>query len=159
LGGALILALLLATPLTARAWYWQASVGLGHDAPFRGTVSSGAQDAAVEYESQPGQRFVWSEGRDLYWTQDDINGLQDDIYCRDNYCGTFPSWYETASTFHAFDKNTNNPNALHYNGWGASNLPGYSVESPHADEVRVFITDPYSMSPCWMSTKTAGGDN
>ncbi len=146
--GVLVAMCSFAATVPAFAWSWQATYWpFFHTQSFSGTVSGGQEDAAVVYES--GERHAWAEGTYLSWTQANINSLVSGVYCRDYYCGGgSPIWYEAASTYHAFNKNTSNFNALHLkSGWAWSNLPGTSVESYYSGgEVRFYIGDPYSMS-------------
>lgn len=147
LGSVLVLVFVLATAAPALAWTWQATYyPFYHSQSFTGTVNSGQEDAAVVYEI--GERHVWAEGAYLNWTQSGINSLIAYMYCRDHYCNGPKVWYQGASTYHAFDKNTSNFNNLRYkSGWAWTNLPGASISSEHSDgELRFYIGDPYSMS-------------
>lgn len=141
----LLLLALFITAAPALAVTWQASFSpFFHTQSFTGTVSSGQEDAGIEYAS--GERRVRVEGSYLKWTQTAINYMVANIYCRDHGCG---NWSQVASTYHAFVKNTNTFTNLTWkgSGWASSNLPGVSFSSEHSGgELRAYIGAPASMS-------------
>lgn len=145
----LVVATLLVT-LTLRttlAWTWQATYyPFMHSQPFTGTVSSGQQDAAVAYENS--NRNAYAEGSYLKWSQTAIDDLKNRVYCRYNYCNP-KVWYEAASVFHAFAKNSGEcgTTALTDSGWSYTNLPGAVKEVTHSGcEMRYYITNPAGLS-------------
>ena len=145
--GTVLLMILLVTTAVPVLGFWQATYfPFDHSDPFGGTVNGGQQDAAVDYPSSS-ERNVWSEGAHLTWTQSAIDYLKNGIYCRDNFCNP-KIWYEAASTYHAFNKNSTTCNALRWrSGWAWTNLPGPSFSSEDSGcQLRVYIQDPYSMS-------------
>lgn len=146
--GICVLLLLFASAVPALA-DWQAWFSpFYHYAPFNTTVDGGEEDAQVNYDLAPGYRLVYAEGSYLTWTQQAIDQMVADFYCAVNYCDPMV-WYETASVYHVFDKNTSNFSAAlrSESGWSWSNLPGAAATVEHnGGEVRVYIEDPASMS-------------
>lgn len=131
-------------PAPGPGWTWQTyGNAFSHDADFNASVASGQEDAAVEYDDQPDRR-AYVEGSYLTWTADRIAWMQSYGACIYQTCANYSL---VAAVFHAFAKNTNTPNALKEDGWFATNFPGAYFDSPHDDEVRVYISDPNMMQP------------
>lgn len=113
-------------PSSGPGWTWQDdSSPFTHSQSFSGTVNSGEEDGAVEYQESPYRR-AWAEGSYLTWMQSDIDALKGDALCFTNPTafGCPAAGYTLgAAVFHAFNKNSGTSNALQNNGWTYSNLP------------------------------------